>query len=101
MIYCLLSISRTITIINGYSAPINLLIHSNSTNSFLKESNSSINICIGKDWFRFPSHFFLPNRFVFIENNFSINFFLFKLKTKTRNLKRKSIEFFFSFSIIQ
>ncbi|CAF0998267.1 unnamed protein product [Rotaria sordida] len=62
IIHGLLSISRTFAIVNGYSAPIRLLTHSNTTNIFEKSSDKHLNICIGKDWYRFPSHFLLPEK---------------------------------------
>ncbi|CAF1328922.1 unnamed protein product [Adineta ricciae] len=60
IIHGLLSISRTVAIIDGYSAPIRLLTHSNSTQAFKLEESRHLNVCIGKDWYRFPSHYLLP-----------------------------------------
>jgi alpha-1,2-mannosyltransferase len=62
IIHGVLSISRTIAIIDGYSAPIRLLTHSNTTKAFQYEGDKHINVCIGKDWYRFPSHFLLPEK---------------------------------------
>jgi alpha-1,2-mannosyltransferase len=28
--------------------------------------NSKINLCVGKEWYRFPSSFFLPERLVML-----------------------------------
>jgi len=64
-IHGLLSISRTFAIIDGYSAPIRLLIHSNTTKQFQQTENEHIHVCIGKDWYRFPSHFLLPEKYFF------------------------------------
>ncbi|CAF4123072.1 unnamed protein product, partial [Rotaria socialis] len=58
----LISISRTFAILDGYSAPIRLLTHYNTTEIFEKSSDKHLNICIGKDWYRFPSHFLLPEK---------------------------------------
>jgi alpha-1,2-mannosyltransferase len=62
IIHGVLSISRTIAIIDGYSAPIRLLIHPNTTKQFQQTENQHVNVCIGKDWYRFPSHFLLPEK---------------------------------------
>lgn len=60
----LLSVSRTFAIHDGYSAPIRLLTHSNTTETFKQSSDQYFNICIGKDWYRFPSHFLLPEKYI-------------------------------------
>ena len=48
----------------GYSAPIHLY---SSLNSRLTLTHTSqlreVNLCVGKEWYRFPSSFFLPQRF--------------------------------------
>ncbi len=62
IVHGLLSISRTFAIIDGYSAPIRLLIHSNTTKQFQQTENKHVNVCIGKDWYRFTSHFLLPEK---------------------------------------
>lgn len=62
IIHTLLCVSRTLAIIDGYSAPIRLLIHSNTTRIFENAPNKYQNVCIGKDWYRFPSHFLLPEK---------------------------------------
>ncbi|CAF1443654.1 unnamed protein product [Adineta steineri] len=62
ILHGILSISRTIAIVDGYSAPIRLLTHSNTTKTFELEGDRHLNICIGKDWYRFPSHFLLPQK---------------------------------------
>ncbi|CAF4441004.1 unnamed protein product [Rotaria sp. Silwood2] len=73
IVHALLSISRTFAIVDGYSAPIRLLIHSNTTSIFEKSSDQHINVCIGKDWYRFPSHFLLPEKshLVFLRSEFT------------------------------
>ncbi|CAF3208089.1 unnamed protein product, partial [Rotaria sp. Silwood2] len=73
IVHALLSISRTFAIVDGYSAPIRLLTHSNTTSIFEKSSDQHINVCIGKDWYRFPSHFLLPEKshLVFLRSEFT------------------------------
>lgn len=64
IVYGCVSLSRSISLIQGYSAPIHLYLHSNTTNHLQEhfKENSSLKICYGKDWFRFPSHFLLPEK---------------------------------------
>lgn len=62
IVHGILSISRTLAIIDGYSAPIRLLTHSNTTKEFEQTFNEDRIVCIGKDWYRFPSHFLLPEK---------------------------------------
>jgi len=64
LVHGLLSISRTIAIVDGYSAPIRLLVDSKTRQTFDEQTSNEIRVCIGKDWYRFPSHFLLPSKFV-------------------------------------
>jgi alpha-1,2-mannosyltransferase len=57
-----LSLSRAVSIIDGYSAPVRLLTHDNTTTHWQRLDKASATVCIGKDWYRFPSHFFLPEQ---------------------------------------
>jgi alpha-1,2-mannosyltransferase len=63
IVHGLLSLSRTLAIVDGYSAPVRLLTHENSSIAFARRSNEVGHVCIGKDWYRFPSHFFLPDKY--------------------------------------
>ena len=56
--YCLLSFSRTSILISGYRAPV--LLYSQIHYSFVDLPVSDKLLCVGKEWHRFPSHFFLP-----------------------------------------
>lgn len=62
--YGLVSLSRTLALINYYHAPITIF-------SQLPE-NEAGNICIGQEWYRYPSSFFLNEnqRLKFIESGF-------------------------------
>lgn len=55
--------SRAALIVRGYSAPIKIY---SRLNARLIEGkglpSGDINICVGKEWYRFPTSFFLPNR---------------------------------------
>jgi len=66
IIVILLALSRTISIHVNYGAPIKLYTH---LYRFELDSGKDANIpvpgevkiCVGKEWYRFPSNFFLPN----------------------------------------
>ena len=48
----------------GYHAPMDLFIELNHMSSKLEEplpQGKQINLCVGKEWYRFPSSFFLPS----------------------------------------
>lgn len=62
LIHGIISISRTVSIVDGYSAPIRLLVDSKTREIFQNDSSNDIHVCIGKDWYRFPSHFLLPSK---------------------------------------
>ena len=79
----LLSVSRGITLYQGYHAPLDVYkrlegIHENivqlqqNKTSLVKDFNFSV--CVGKEWHRFPSSFFLPDnrwRLKFVKSHFS------------------------------
>lgn len=64
-----LGVSRVFSIYRNYSAPMNLMM---DLNEFKKSPqfnmNQQYNVCLGKDWYRFPSSFFLPS------DNFRVRF---------------------------
>ncbi|XP_060516914.1 alpha-1,2-mannosyltransferase ALG9 [Cylas formicarius] len=65
----ILGISRIFALYRNYHAPLDLMI---DLNRYPLENNIpedfEIQICLGKDWHRYPSSFFLPN------HNWNINF---------------------------
>lgn len=60
-VYTTLGVSRTYATMNNYNAPLSVYrslyseIESNPT-------TSDINVCVGKEWYRFPSRYFVPNQ---------------------------------------
>lgn len=67
---CLFSgVSRIFALYKNYHAPLDLMIDINRYPLEAKVSErAQINVCIGKDWHRYPSSFFLPN------NNWHVRF---------------------------
>lgn len=57
----LLSLSRTFTLYNGYHAPMDITMELGGLEDSSLPRTGKINVCIGKEWYRFPSSFFLPN----------------------------------------
>ncbi|XP_055698736.1 alpha-1,2-mannosyltransferase ALG9 [Phlebotomus papatasi] len=69
----LLGVSRIFTLYRNYHAPINLMIEFNNlAKDKTLQVEGPVNVCFGKDWYRFPSSFFLPTnyRVRFIESEF-------------------------------
>jgi len=63
----LLSTSRTIALIRGYNAPMRLF-------SRLPSADGPALVCLGAEWYRFPSSFFLPGagyRLGFVQTGFA------------------------------
>lgn len=60
----LISFSRALAVTTAYSAPLEVYD--------ALPQNSSGNLCIGKEWYRFPSSYFLPDgvRAKFVESKF-------------------------------
>eukprot|EP00188_Purpureofilum_apyrenoidigerum_P006193 Plantae.Rhodophyta-Purpureofilum_apyrenoidigerum.ctg9180.p1 GENE.Plantae.Rhodophyta-Purpureofilum_apyrenoidigerum.ctg9180~~Plantae.Rhodophyta-Purpureofilum_apyrenoidigerum.ctg9180.p1 ORF type:complete len:671 (+),score=82.18 Plantae.Rhodophyta-Purpureofilum_apyrenoidigerum.ctg9180:33-2015(+) len=83
-ICALLSASRTAAILRNYSAPVEIFktlsrvefqrgIGPRNAPSVFYARDAEINICMGKEWHRFPSNFFLPDqryRLRFVKSNF-------------------------------
>lgn len=71
VVFVLLSVSRIFALIHYYNAPMRLW---NDIYHFHEFGNSShqLYVCLGKEWHRFPSHYFLPSnaRLGFIRSSF-------------------------------
>ncbi|XP_058946137.2 alpha-1,2-mannosyltransferase ALG9-like isoform X2 [Pocillopora verrucosa] len=64
VVFSVLSLSRSSALYYGYHAPMDLFIELNHMSSKLEEplpQGKQINLCVGKEWYRFPSSFFLPS----------------------------------------
>ena len=70
----LLSLSRTVALISHYGAPISIYrALPAAPETTLSSSSKTINVCVGAEWHRFPSSFFLPgptHRIQFIKSGF-------------------------------
>ncbi|KAI8826582.1 Alg9-like mannosyltransferase family-domain-containing protein [Fimicolochytrium jonesii] len=72
-IFTVLSLSRTLALYFHYHAPLDVypqLHYRVPTGS--ATSSKEINLCVGKEWYRFPSHYFLPDgvRLRFLKSSF-------------------------------
>eukprot|EP01103_Thecamoeba_quadrilineata_P002442 TRINITY_DN1239_c0_g1_i3.p1 TRINITY_DN1239_c0_g1~~TRINITY_DN1239_c0_g1_i3.p1 ORF type:complete len:420 (-),score=61.35 TRINITY_DN1239_c0_g1_i3:43-1302(-) len=75
VVVAVVSVSRTTSLLINYRAP--LLLYSDFYHlSSISQQNSSVNLCVGKEWYRFPSNFFLPDlgkfspKFQFLRSEF-------------------------------
>lgn len=59
VIFGALSISRSLALYRGYNAPLNTYMELGRLNNELNVT-STVNVCVGKEWHRFPNSFFLP-----------------------------------------
>ncbi|XP_018081400.1 alpha-1,2-mannosyltransferase ALG9-like isoform X1 [Xenopus laevis] len=76
VLFGLLSISRSVALFRGYHAPLDLYpefhqIAGDPTVHTVPEGRT-VNVCVGKEWYRFPSNFLLPDNWQlqFIESEF-------------------------------
>ncbi|KAK2153153.1 hypothetical protein LSH36_305g00023 [Paralvinella palmiformis] len=66
LVFATMSFSRSLALFKGYHAPLDIygeltqLTSDSASGDHL--SSSQINVCVGKEWYRFPSNFFLPNK---------------------------------------
>eukprot|EP01112_Ceratiomyxa_fruticulosa_P000981 TRINITY_DN1092_c0_g1_i4.p1 TRINITY_DN1092_c0_g1~~TRINITY_DN1092_c0_g1_i4.p1 ORF type:complete len:592 (-),score=89.77 TRINITY_DN1092_c0_g1_i4:127-1902(-) len=58
LLFILVSVSRTYALYKNYHAPLDVWQHL-SENTIKNQTN--VNVCVGKEWYRFPSHFFVPS----------------------------------------
>lgn len=57
----ILGVSRILSLHKGYHAPMDILMELGGLESSGELPKGNINVCVGKEWYRFPSSFFLPN----------------------------------------
>ncbi|XP_039296136.1 alpha-1,2-mannosyltransferase ALG9 [Nilaparvata lugens] len=62
VVVCLLGLMRIVVLYKGYHAPMDIFMELNklAAEDVISE-DQPLNICIGKEWHRFPSSFFLPS----------------------------------------
>ncbi|XP_067669041.1 alpha-1,2-mannosyltransferase ALG9-like [Haliotis asinina] len=64
-LFTLLSVSRITAIYQGYHASMDIYVELNKMANDPKihtlPADRPVNICVGKEWYRFPSSFFLPH----------------------------------------
>ncbi|XP_065140218.1 alpha-1,2-mannosyltransferase ALG9 isoform X2 [Paramisgurnus dabryanus] len=65
LLFGVLSLSRSVALFRGYHAPLDLYpefhrIIKDPTIHMVPEGRP-VNVCVGKEWYRFPSSFLLPN----------------------------------------
>ncbi|KAF4520183.1 hypothetical protein B566_EDAN003895 [Ephemera danica] len=62
IVCCTLGISRSLALYRGYHAPLDVYMEFSKLAPQDQEKTASpINVCVGKEWHRFPSSFFLPD----------------------------------------
>ncbi|XP_067647618.1 alpha-1,2-mannosyltransferase ALG9 isoform X2 [Eurosta solidaginis] len=77
LISTLLGLSRVFALYRNYHAPMDVIMELNQFTTTPQYRNDQIyNVCIGKDWYRYPSSFFLPTK------NFRLRF----LKSEFRGM---------------
>ena len=70
--YALISVSRTIALHQGYHSTLDIYPQLRNISSIIDSTSDKINVCVGKEWHRYPSSFFLPHNFTlqFIQSEF-------------------------------
>jgi alpha-1,2-mannosyltransferase len=69
VVVVLLSLSRTSSIVINYRAPIQLFgeLYEKELTEHISEKHfpgvAQVNVCIGKEWYRFPTHYFLHEKY--------------------------------------
>jgi alpha-1,2-mannosyltransferase len=63
MLSVALNLSRILALYRNYHAPMDAFMEFGTSRDILEDPKSTkeINVCIGKDWYRYPSSFFLPS----------------------------------------
>lgn len=65
-VHALVSLSRLLALLFSYSSTIEVYVKLNSQNVKFSSPHLNfkpeINVCVGKEWYRFPSYFFIPEK---------------------------------------
>ena len=62
VVFIALSVSRCVGLYHNYRAPFDVYTHLEREELvFDKPLTDDINVCVGKEWYRFTSNFFIPN----------------------------------------
>ncbi|XP_070538131.1 alpha-1,2-mannosyltransferase ALG9-like [Ptychodera flava] len=66
VVFTVLSLSRSVALFHGYHGPLDLYPELNrladgETGVHKLPADAQVNVCVGKEWYRFPSSYFLPN----------------------------------------
>lgn len=73
LLYILVSTSRILALVNEYSAPLTTATIFNEMESQNPSPPSQlVNVCVGREWYHFPTSFFLPDnhRLRFVQSGF-------------------------------
>lgn len=70
--YIALSLSRTLSQHRNYYGTMSIYLKSNDLISSYSKPIGNFQMCVGSDWYRFPSHFLLPKatELKFVKSNF-------------------------------
>ncbi|KAI1287314.1 Alpha-1,2-mannosyltransferase ALG9 [Halotydeus destructor] len=71
--FAVLSVSRSVLLFKAYHGAMDVYLEVDQLNEQLPAKLKEINLCVGKEWHRFPSSFFLPDerwKLQFIKSNF-------------------------------
>merc|ERR1711962_1606859 len=80
VVFSILSLSRSAALFTGYHAPLDVYPQLNNLVHPIDESiapkykpDESINVCVGREWYRYPSSFFLPDNwnYLFLKSEFA------------------------------
>ncbi|KAG4090051.1 hypothetical protein H8356DRAFT_1714793 [Neocallimastix lanati (nom. inval.)] len=73
-VYSVLSVSRSLSLYVNYSAPMKVYSYLNSKEMLeeLQSFDHNLTVCVGKEWYHFPTHYFMPNntRLGFVKSKF-------------------------------
>lgn len=63
VLHVILGVSRCLALYKGYHAPFDVYMEVDriAQDSNFQPPHRVMNICVGKEWYRFPSNFFLPD----------------------------------------
>ncbi|XP_076435591.1 alpha-1,2-mannosyltransferase ALG9-like [Babylonia areolata] len=65
ILFSLLCLSRSVALYQGYHASMDVYVElqrvANDPRIHTLPQDKNVNVCVGKEWYRFPSNFFLPS----------------------------------------
>eukprot|EP01116_Phalansterium_solitarium_P024330 TRINITY_DN8892_c0_g1_i1.p1 TRINITY_DN8892_c0_g1~~TRINITY_DN8892_c0_g1_i1.p1 ORF type:complete len:638 (+),score=175.74 TRINITY_DN8892_c0_g1_i1:126-1916(+) len=67
VVFIVMSVSRIASVVINFRAPLRVYDQLSERVLTPRPANTSVSVCVGKEWYRFPGNFFFPDRQVSVQ----------------------------------